>query len=187
MNINSVKEYDKKNWYVLQVKPNREVFIKDAIQKFFPQKFKTIVFTKELLHKKNKKYIKLRIPLFPGYLFVHKKINEIVGFLNKQLNNEFIKPVCFNNIPGKVSEKEMQLLITHSDQDGNLKLSKGIKTGDQIKIIDGPLKNINSKILFINEKKRKAKVEFSLFKRTMSISLGIDIFNQNTTFANNLE
>lgn len=163
------------NWYVLQVKATREFYVKDIIDRYTPWNQKAIVFTREILHFKNGNYIKIRVPLFPGYIFVYQNIVKVFHILREILSNEFVKPICLGGNPAKVTEEEMQLLLSSTDRDGLFRLSSGVKAGDQTIITKGPLKKLKGRIMFINEKKRKAKLKMFLFNGVVNVSLGIDI------------
>jgi transcription termination/antitermination protein NusG len=97
--------------------------------------------------------------LFPGYIFIQEKIIDVLNILKQYLRDEFIRPIKFGNELAKVSTDEMKLLLLNSNYEGKIPLSYGYKNGDSIVIMEGPLKNIQGKILFFNEKKKKAKVE----------------------------
>ena len=72
----------------------------------------------------------------------------------------------------------MKLLLQNSDHEGKIPLSYGFKNWDSIIITKGPLKNLQGKVLFINEKKKKAKVSLNLFNRSITVSLGIELINK---------
>lgn len=166
------------DWYVLQVRTNREYYIKDIAGRLLSNTVRLIVFSREIIHKKSGDDICLVTPLFPGYIFVQKEINTVTRILQSRLYNEFIHPVRFNSQPAKVSTKEMEWLLHNSDHNGKIELSCGYARGESVEITSGPLKNIPGKILFINKKKCKAKVRFTLFHREMDVSLGLDFINR---------
>ncbi len=166
------------NWYVLQVKAGKESYIQTIVGKHIPGDFKLITFSREIIHKKGEQYIKYTKPIFPGYIFVHQEIIRLVHELRLLVPNEYFQPVIFNNSPARVLPIEMQLLLESSDNNGLFRLSTGMKKGDSIIITHGPLKNIEANILFVNRKKKKAKVRFCLFNQELSVSLGLDIIER---------
>jgi transcription termination/antitermination protein NusG len=172
------------NWYVLQVRTGKEFFIKNYIYNMFNKNVTMAVFSKEIIHKKNNQDIRLLLPLFPGYIFIKDKIDEILNTHRNFLKNEMINPIRFENRPAKVHSEEMKFLLYNSDFQGNIPLSYGYKNGDSIIITKGPLKNIPGKILFINFKKKKVKVEINLFNRIMNMSLGIDLLDRQEANSN---
>ena len=73
----------------------------------------------------------------------------------------------------------MQLLLSHAGVHGKFIMSHGFKEGDKVIVTEGPLKDIHGDILFINEKKRKAKVKLILFGKEMEIAPGIELISKN--------
>jgi transcription termination/antitermination protein NusG len=173
-----VEQSEFRDWYVLKVRSKRENYIKETLEKFLGNEIKLLIFTKEVLHKKNDQYLPITAPIFPGYLFVHKELNKVIHTIQTILNNEVVYPVSFDNTPAKVSVDEMKLLLS-STENGKFHLSQGYKSGDSVVITDGPLKEIKGKIVFINEKKRKAKLCICLFGKEMQVSLGLDLLNSD--------
>ena len=165
---------DFSDWYVLQVMKDREAIIKKKLERILQNNIHLMLFTKELIHNKKGNNIKILYPLFPGYLFVNKYIREVCFAAKNHMKNEFIKSVGFSGSPSKVLSEEMFMLLNNSDENGIFRLSSVVQKNDDIRIINGPLKNINGKIEFINKKKKKAKVIVKLFNKEVSISLGLD-------------
>ncbi len=89
--------------------------------------------------------------------------------------DEFVRPICFNDKPLEVNKNEMKLLLMNSNRNGIFGMLDAYKEGDQVKIIEGVLQDMHGKIIFINEKKRKVKVEINLFNRKMCVSLGMNL------------
>jgi transcription termination/antitermination protein NusG len=166
------------DWYVIQVRNKREYFVKQLIDKYLDNSVQLIIFSRQILHKKNDRYMQLTLPIFAGYIFVHKDIGKVMHVARLLFKDEFVSPVRFNNELAKVSVNEMKFLLSNAGSDGIFKISYVYREGDSITVTQGPLKNINGKIVFINEKKRKAKVHFFLFNQTMDISLGIDFIER---------
>jgi len=167
-----------RDWYVLKVRSKRENYIKEALEKFLGNEIRLLIFTKEILHKKNDQYIPVTAPIFPGYLFVHKELSKVIHTIQTNLINEVVYPVSFDNTPAKVSVDEMKLLL-NSTENGKFHLSQGYRSGDSVVITDGPLKEIKGRIVFINEKKRKVKICICLFGKEMQVTLGLDLLNSD--------
>lgn len=161
-------------WYILNVRTGREKYIQEYIDYYSQSTIQTISFKRELIHKKGNRFQKTINTLFPGYIFVHKEIKLWYTFLRDRSLNEYMRPIAFNGHPLKVNTNEMKLLLSNVDSTGTFRMSYGIQKGKGVKIIDGPLKNIEENILFINKRKRKAKVKIELFNREMFFSLGLD-------------
>jgi transcriptional antiterminator NusG len=176
MKIDSSYSYS--DWYVLQVQAKREYATKNVIEQFYSHGIKLLIFSREILHTKKGRKIKLTTPLFPGYIFLYKEIEKILRIKKYNLLTQFIKPVVFNGVPATVGKEEMRLLFSSSNTEGLFRLSQGYLADDgRVQITQGPLKDIAGKIIFINKKKRKVRVRLTLFNREVNVSLGLDLIS----------
>ena len=165
------------DWYVLHVATGKESVIKEKIEKYSPLPLQMTIFQREIIHSAKGKKIKVLGPLFSGYIFIYQNIKEVCKIANSYLAKEFICPISFNNKPCRVYKEEMELLLRSADEKGTFKLSRGFKAGDRVEVTDGPLKTLQGNILWIDEKKSKAKVEIFLFNRSMRVNLGLKLFS----------
>jgi transcription antitermination factor NusG len=184
--MNSIN-VDFKDWFVLQVRTTREYFIKSFIEKHTDEDITIVVFSRELIFKRRNREFKCLSPLFPGYLFVHKKVEKALITAKKNYLHEFIKPLCFKEnekkckicfselAPCHVLESEIEFLFRHADETGKISLSYGVEKESAIQFINGPLKYLHPHILWINKKKKKACVEIELFKSKMQVNLGFNL------------
>jgi transcription antitermination factor NusG len=153
--LSSLSQVDCCNWYVIQIGLGKERYVKELIDQVFKKEVKTLFFTRKIIHKKNNNYEKLFTPLFPGYLFVHKHVNEVEHLLRSRLFSIYFKTVSFGNGPVKVGKDEMELLLTHCDESGAFDLSHGIKEGEKIVISAGP--PFRATLFSSTRKRRKRK------------------------------
>ena len=173
LNKEKVRLYS--DWYVLHVKAGRERFIKEQIEKYASKPVEMTIFQREIIHTRKGNKVKITGPLFKGYIFVHKKIDEVLKIAKQFLKRESIYPICVDNKPCQVYKDEMELLLRNTNKNGTFLLSHGLKAGDKVEVTDGPLKTLQGNILWIDEKKSKAKVELYLFKRKMRVNLGVEV------------
>ena len=166
------------NWHVLQVTTGKENYIKNLIEKQVCGPINVKLFQRELVHSKKGKKVKVTAPLFPGYLFVQEKCYEALQAARKHLAKECVWLVCADKTPCRVHEDEMELLLQTAAKNGVFELSHGLKVNDKIEIIDGALKNLQGNILWIDEKKQKARVKIFLLQRNIPVNLGIEILKK---------
>ena len=164
---------------MLQVTTGKEQIIKNAIDRYSPVPIEMLIFRREIFHFKKGNKVKVLGFLFPGYIFVYKYINLACEVARKYFSEEYIHPISSSGKPLQIYKEEMLILLRTTGKTGTFRLSRGLKVGDKIKIIEGPLDTFQGKILWIDEKKKKAKIELFLFKRRMSINLGFEIIEKN--------
>lgn len=182
------------NWFVLQITTGKEYYIKDLIDKNTDEPIDSLIFSAKLLFKRNGVLKKVIRPLFPGYLFINRKVNIVMDLFQRKTITEFVKPICFrkkkcnecfiDSSPCMVFPQEMELLLSNSSDSGLFDISYGLKKGDKIKIIKGPLVNLMGNVLHINEKKKVVQVEIFLFNRRIKLYLGIDLINKGKIYQN---
>lgn len=175
MSQNTVDIYN--NWYVMYVTTGKELFIKNTIERYLSEPIWMTIFQKEMIHTRRGKSVRVYTALFSGYIFIHKRIEHVVALARKLLPAERITMVSINKKPCMVFREEMEVLINNTDSNGMLQVSLGKRVNDAIQITHGALKNFQGKILWIDEKRRKAKVEINLFKRKIKVNLGIDFID----------
>jgi len=167
------------DWYVLHTTSGKEQLIKSKIEKYSDQSIQMKIFQREMIHTHKGEKIKMLTPLFYGYIFVYRNISEVCKIIKQHLPAEYVHPVSLENKPCRIYREEMDLLLKNTNTNGILPLSRGLKTGDKIEITDGALKNLAGNIVWIDEKKKKARVEIWLFNKKMRINLGLEIFDSS--------
>lgn len=108
---------------------------------------------------------------FPGYILVHAELDNqvkefilsapaIMGFLGNKNNPNPLQPEEVKRIVGR---------ITQDDSDERMETI--FRTGDIVKIIDGPFNNFSGTIQEVNEEKMKIKVMVSIFGRKTPVEI----------------
>ena len=162
-------------WYVLQVVTNKEERVLSHILKSE---------TKNLIPYLPKKVLKIKKagvqkdqikPLYPGYLFIIGKwdILEAKSLVKFPGAVKFIGGI---NVPGFLTrdEKEMIIKIT---KNGIVEYSKVIKEGSKIKVVSGPLKELEGVIVSVDRRKQKAVVKLPLLNSIVKVTLGFEFIN----------
>jgi transcriptional antiterminator NusG len=179
------------NWFVVQVRTGKEYMIKKYLDDWKEEPVDILVFSRKIIFRKKGIHYKVQKPLFPGYIFINEKVEYILKLMQNRLRSEFMKPICFKSMESKcekcfdifspcmVSPEEMEFILQITDNNGTIPLSSGLRAGRKIIMTEGPLKAMQSRIIWINKKKQKACVEFNLFNRKMQLTLGLDIFCTN--------
>jgi transcription antitermination factor NusG len=167
-----------RNWYVLSTYSGSERKIKCLIEQLFGDRYDLYLPRRELLHTINGKHKKIVRALFPGYIFIHKKIDEFILDIRRHSIGRHLRPICQDFVPAMVCENEMELLMEISGPDGLVAISEGIlKQNRSVEIVRGPLKDLTGRILFINARKRKAKIRVRMLNREMQLTVGLDLLN----------
>jgi len=169
---------DYRHWYAIQTIAGCEKKLVSLLQVLLKE---TLFYlpTRKVIHQlKGIQHI-LNLPLFPGYIFVYRRISQSLEALDKANSQILFKPVKADGKYLKADKDEMKFFFEMTGEDGIIELSKGILMENQeVEIIHGPLKRLKGRILFINRRKNKAKVRMELMNRKVDVSLGLEIVSR---------
>jgi transcriptional antiterminator NusG len=158
-------------WYVLFVKAGEEVAIRDSIKKagftaLVPRK---IVFERRqgITSKRVKtifsSYVFINIDFEPKIYYRMKRVAGVIRFLGA-------------GGPEPVPEREMNFVFKLCAGGETAGISNiTIEVGDKIKVLDGPLKDFEGKIIHLDRRKKRAKVRLTLFGRVHDIDMGVEL------------
>ena len=113
---------------------------------------------------------KISVPLFPGYLFVRVE-------LNAQTHLDVVKAAGAVNLVGiqgrpvPVNDDEMANLQVLDGTDRSLSQINGLKKGDRLMVIDGPLKGLIGTYQRLKDKSARLVVGLSLLNRSVAVEL----------------
>lgn len=139
---------------------------KEGIEAFIPQIEKHLHSTNELVLK----------PLFPGYIFIKTKLNQIEFdtflLLMKEEKNGVIRELKKDDVSA-LTKDEIHLLKLLLNEQYILKMSKGYKQTNKTIIIEGPLKQLQEHIISVNKREHFAILNIEFLNRR--IKAGIEM------------
>ncbi|MGE5437285.1 MAG: transcription termination/antitermination protein NusG [Syntrophothermus sp.] len=108
---------------------------------------------------------------FPGYILVQADLdNQVKDFI---LNTpSVLNFLGTKNAPNPLQPEEVKRIVGRITQDENSERSETIfRSGDIVKIVDGPFNNFSGTIQEVNEEKMKIKVMVSIFGRKTPVEI----------------
>ena len=163
-------------YFVIHLKTrSEEEFISRAESMLDDREVRFIWLRRSLRIRKRGEWIETLAPIFPGYLFVEAqeispelflKIKRIPGFFRFLQNNENIEPL---------SEGDKKL-ISHFLSFGQV-VDKSVvyfDAGKRIRVVSGPLKELEGKIVKVDRRKGRAKVKLDMFEHAFLIDFGFE-------------
>ena len=168
------KKLQRKNimdWYLIQTKNNAHMIARDNLKNqdfevFLPLVLKTV--------RKAKKFVTKEIPLFPGYILIGSKM-ENVPWNSVNATRGVVKAVSFDGKYRPIDEKIVKALKLRCDPNNVIDPSCNIKVGDQVKIQNGPFSEFICEVEKIDSNKRVwLLIEIMKQKITSEINL-VDI------------
>ena len=118
-------------------------------------------------------------PIFPGYLFFEAEkltpdiqwiLRRTTGFVRFLKNNQNIEPI-------EGSDKELLLHFLHFGEIVE-KSSVWFDENKKIRVLSGPMKGMEGRILKVDRRKKRAKISLSLYKESFTIDFGFEILGK---------
>ena len=165
------------NWYVLQVIGGKENKIEEYIQKLETDSLTPFLPRKKLKIRKGGQTKDVIKPLYPGYIFIIGKwnINDAKKIIQLSGVVKFIGGLFS---PGTLKNEEKEI-INKITKDGIAGFSQVIKENTKIKVISGPLKELEGVIQSVDRRKQKAIVNLPLLNSVVKVTLGFEYLESN--------
>lgn len=158
------------NYFVIFVENGREKRVKESIEEYLSINENVLFPTSEMFIKKGGKTSIETKPLFSGYLFLQKEnisggflksLKNIKGFLKFLNTNQDIKPL---------TKLDVTQLGSFLNKNYSATISKVIfNSNDKIVVKEGPLQEFEGKIIKVDKRKQRARVQLSLYNESHTI------------------
>jgi len=165
-------------WYVVRTFSGHENKVKNLIdtelgdnEELRARIFEVLVPTEKVFEVKDGKKKTKTKNFFPGYILVNADLdNKVKGFIvNTQSVMGFLGP---QNKPVPLLPEEVKRIVGRLTQNDETERAETIfRTGDFVKIVDGPFNNFSGIVEEVNEEKMKIKVMVSIFGRKTPVEI----------------
>lgn len=165
-------------WYVLRTFSGHENKVKQFLESELEDNdiirekiLDILVPTEKVFEVKDGKKKSKTKNFFPGYILIHAELdNQVKEFiLNTQSVMGFLGTA---NKPNPLQPEEVKRIVGRLNQDETTERMETIfRTGDLVKIIDGPFNNFNATVEEVYEDKMKLKVMVSIFGRKTPVEI----------------
>jgi len=164
---------DNKAWYVIQAKPRNEFAARDNLER---QGYSTYLPIVSQPRRRNNRRIHITEPLFPRYLFIQ---------LNKSTDNwspirstiGVAKLVSFGFVPAKVPDELISMLQERENTDGLHEITTEFKSGEKIRIEDGPMTGYEG-VFLAQTSKERVIVLLEILGRESQIKVSPDLLSK---------
>jgi transcriptional antiterminator NusG len=164
-----------RRWYVLHTysgyEDNVEKNLKQRIESMDMEDkiFKILIPTEKKIKIKNGKRKIVEERIFPGYVLEEMIVTDDSWYVVRNTPN-VTGFIGTGTIPTPISEKEIKELRKRMGVE-EPKFKIDVSVGSPVRITDGPFKNLEGKITFIDEAKGKIKILVSMFGRETPVEL----------------
>jgi transcription antitermination factor NusG len=162
-------EIDELAWYVIHAQTRKESEVEMALQRQGLEIFLPMV---TVPSRRRDRKITLRVPLFPGYLFINAELDTIV--FHKIIKAHHVFRLLGNGRPAPIPEAEVEAIKAIVSGDRPYYPWRFLEKGKKVRVIEGPLTGVEGIILEMREQKRRLVVSVELFRRSVAVALNDD-------------
>jgi transcriptional antiterminator NusG len=160
---------DELAWYVIHAQTRKESEVETTLQRqgleiFLPQV--------TVPSRRRDRKVSLRVPLFPGYLFINARLDTKI--FHKIIKAHHVFRLLGNGRPAPIPEAEVEAIKTIVSGDRPYYPWTFLEKGKRVRVIDGPLTGVEGIILEMREQKRRLVVSVELFRRSVAVELADD-------------
>lgn len=154
-------------WYAVHTRSRFEQKVYDGI---FGKSIEVFLPKIQVMSRRTDRVKKLMVPLIPGYVFVNSTLepDEHISILKTP---GVVQLVGFKGKPVPANNEEIQSLMIINGTDRTVQNREYMKTGDRIRIVNGPLKNLTGFYLHHKGQADKVVVSVELINRSMEIAI----------------
>ncbi|MGG3526875.1 transcription antiterminator [Bacillus pseudomycoides] len=168
------------NWYALYVKTGKEAYVENYINQNY-KKVKCFVPKRKIPERKYGEFVDTNHLMVPGYVFIKAEITFALYYSITKIPNVYYFVNCgrkkLNFSDGYFSEvpdSEINELI-YLNRDGILGYSDIEIINKKVEVVSGPLLGCNAKIIKVNRRKKRVKIQIILFGELRNIDVGVNI------------
>lgn len=134
--------------------------------------FNVVVPVEKKIKIKGNKRVEEEEKIYPGYILVDMTVTDDSWFVvrNTPRVTGFVGAGVY---PVPLTQKEVDFFLGKMETGQSVKHAVDFSLGEQVKIIDGPFKDLEGKISEIDSEKGKAKVMVLMFGRETSVELDL--------------
>lgn len=163
------------NWYAIFVETGREEEVQKYIKLLFSgEEIHTLVPKRKLIERKQgKTYEKIK-NLIPGYVLTYTDMSDRLYYGLKSLPAVYkvLKDECE---PIPIKDEEMTMILSLTRYGDTIELSNIYKEGNQIKVLNGPLKGMEGIIEKFDHRKKRVKVCLEFLGEYKRVDLGANM------------
>lgn len=164
-----------KRWYVIHTYSGYEENVEHNLRQrtdsmdMHDKIFNVLIPKQKKIKIKNGKRKVIEEKIFPGYVLVEMIVNDDSWYVVRNTPN-VTGFVGTGNTPTPISDEEIKDLQKKMGVE-EPKYKIDVEVGSHIKIIDGPFKNFEGKVINVDEARGKIKVHVNMFGRETPVEL----------------
>jgi transcription termination/antitermination protein NusG len=164
------------NYYVIQVMTSEEGKFLGHVTQRLPEGILRILWPRrKLFIRRRGKRIPTLAPIFPGYLFVEAETLTPESYWAFRKTPSFVRFLDSNQNVRPLSGADRELIV-HFLRFGPVVETSRVHFDEdaRIRVIEGPLKGLEGKIVKVDRRKGRAKVKLDLYNESFLVDFGFE-------------
>jgi transcription termination/antitermination protein NusG len=170
------------NYYVIQVMTSEEGKFLGHVTQHLPEGVLRILWPRrKLFIRRRGKRIPTLAPIFPGYLFVEAETLTPESYWAFRKTPSFVRFLDSNQNVRPLSGADRELIV-HFLRFGPVVETSRVHFDEnaRIRVIEGPLKGLEGKIVKVDRRKGRAKVKLDLYNESFLVDFGFETIQPST-------
>ncbi|MBN2810401.1 antiterminator LoaP [Treponema zuelzerae] len=170
-------------YFALQVKTRSEELyiqkVQTALPKIENEALRLIFPRKKMSQTKNGKKTTVLLPIFPGYIFIElPKLTDSLYWILRTTPG-FYRFLPANSEAKPLSGRDLSIL-KHFMSFGPIAQASRVlfDENDRIQVIEGPLKGLEGKIVKVDRRKKRAKIQLDMYEESFFVDLAFEIIGR---------
>lgn len=161
---------DVPGWYALYVQVNHEKKVAEQLRKKNIEHFLPLLNT---WSKRRDRRMRIQVPLFPGYVFVHAVLDNTVHVEILKIPGS-VYVVRSSEGPAPIPDYQVESLRTVLEKADSLTLHPYLAEGDWVEVVRGPFAGCVGILQRINPKKGTLVISIDVIRRAASVQLAVE-------------
>lgn len=160
----SVADSLEPRWYAAYTSANHEKRVAEQLQRRSVENFLPLY---ESVRRWKDRRVRLKLPLFPGYVFVHMALRDRLKVLQVP---GVAKLVSFQGHPAPVPDKAIEAIRACLAGPHPIQPHRYLQRGQRVRVLSGPLAGLTG-IVVRQKKSTRFVISFDLLMRSVSVEL----------------
>ncbi len=164
------------NYYVIQVMTSEEGKFLGHVTQHLPEGVRRILWPRRRLFiRRRGKRIPTLAPIFPGYLFVEAQTLSPESYWTFRKTPGFVRFLDSNQKVRPLAGADRELIV-HFLRFGPVVETSRVHFDEnaRIRVVEGPLKGLEGKIVKVDRRKGRAKVKLDLYNESFLVDFGFE-------------
>ena len=159
-------DFDAVRWYAAHTKANQE---QEALRQLKLRQVEAFLPLRVIRKRKRDQRVEVKVPLFPGYVFVHIPLRERNRVLTVRNVARIVGSLAN---PSPIPDCEVAALIESQSQNRYVDPYPDLAVGARVRVVSGPFAGLEGTLL---RRKKGANVVITISAISSSFVLGVDI------------